>query len=201
MKRTLRVPFLRLRAPHQTLRTHRSLDASCATLWWRWLVFSVFPCNGAPGEWNWQGKTEVLTEKIVPVPLCPSQISHQLTWDRTRASAVRCRRLTGWATAHFCGLLSHIFIKGNKRITHLYSCVDNLFIFFLTVSPALKLRLACRLILCTRLFRALTECAKFCCWNVMTCQRKKCSILYSEIRFATSHSAECRLEETLMYMD
>jgi hypothetical protein len=29
----------------------------CSTLWWRWLVF---PCNGAPVEWNWQGKTEVL---------------------------------------------------------------------------------------------------------------------------------------------
>jgi hypothetical protein len=24
------------------LRTHRSLEAYCATLWWRWLIFSVF---------------------------------------------------------------------------------------------------------------------------------------------------------------
>jgi hypothetical protein len=30
------------------------------TRWWRWLVFFVFTCNGAPVEWNRQGKTEVL---------------------------------------------------------------------------------------------------------------------------------------------
>jgi hypothetical protein len=40
------------------------------------------------------GKTEVLGEKAVPVPLCPPQISHGLTWDRTRVSAVRVWRLT-----------------------------------------------------------------------------------------------------------
>jgi hypothetical protein len=28
--------------PHHMLRTHRSLEAYCATLWWRWLVFSFF---------------------------------------------------------------------------------------------------------------------------------------------------------------
>jgi hypothetical protein len=32
--------FLGSRAPLQMLRTHRSLEAYCATLWWRWLVFS-----------------------------------------------------------------------------------------------------------------------------------------------------------------
>jgi hypothetical protein len=61
--------------------------------------FFVFPCNGAPVEWNWQGKTEVLGEKPVPVPLCPPQIPHGLTRDRTRASAVRAWRLTPWAMA------------------------------------------------------------------------------------------------------
>jgi hypothetical protein len=30
------------RAPQQMLRTHRSLEAYCATLWWRWLVFQFF---------------------------------------------------------------------------------------------------------------------------------------------------------------
>jgi hypothetical protein len=50
-------------------------------------------------EWNWQGKTEVLGEKPVPVPLCPPQIPHGLIRDRTRASAVRGRRLTAWAMA------------------------------------------------------------------------------------------------------
>jgi hypothetical protein len=30
------------------------------------ISFFVFPCNGAPVEWNWQGKTEVLREKTCP---------------------------------------------------------------------------------------------------------------------------------------
>jgi hypothetical protein len=32
--------------------------------------------------------------KPVPVPLCPPQIPHDLTWARTRAAAVGSRRLT-----------------------------------------------------------------------------------------------------------
>ena len=43
------------------------------------ISFFVFPCNGTPVEWNWQGKTDVLGEKPVPVPLCPPQIPHWLT--------------------------------------------------------------------------------------------------------------------------
>ena len=35
------------------------------------VFFLLFHFNGAPVEWNWQGKTEVLGEKPVPVPLCP----------------------------------------------------------------------------------------------------------------------------------
>jgi hypothetical protein len=35
--------------------------------------------NEAPVEWNWQGKTEVLEEKPVQVPLCPPQISYGLS--------------------------------------------------------------------------------------------------------------------------
>jgi hypothetical protein len=72
---------------------------------WRALVNAVmnfrvcpFPSNGPPVEWNWQGKTEVLGEKPVPV-LCPPQTPHGLTRDRTRASAVGGRRLTAWAMA------------------------------------------------------------------------------------------------------
>jgi hypothetical protein len=41
-------------------------------------VFSAFPFNGAPVELNWQGKTEVLGENTVPVPICPPQIPHGL---------------------------------------------------------------------------------------------------------------------------
>jgi hypothetical protein len=59
----------------------------------------VFPSNGAPVEWNWQGKTEVLGENPVPVPHCPPQIPHGLTRDRNRASALRGRRLTAWGMA------------------------------------------------------------------------------------------------------
>jgi hypothetical protein len=48
-------------------------------------------------EWYWQGKAEELWEKPLPVPLCPPEIPHGLTRARTRASAVRGRRLTTWA--------------------------------------------------------------------------------------------------------
>jgi hypothetical protein len=34
--------FIFLRTPQQMLRTHRSLEAYYATLWWRWLIFSFF---------------------------------------------------------------------------------------------------------------------------------------------------------------
>jgi hypothetical protein len=65
---------------------------------WRKTLYSVggrwMNEYGALVEWYWQGKTEVLGEKTVPVPLCPPQISHRLTWDRTLASAVSGRRLT-----------------------------------------------------------------------------------------------------------
>ena len=52
-------------------------------------VFFVFQSNGAPVEWNWRRKTEVLREKPILVPLCPPQITHGLTRDRTRASDER----------------------------------------------------------------------------------------------------------------
>jgi hypothetical protein len=45
------------------------------------------------------GENRQLREKPVPVPLCPPQISHGLTRNRTRTSAVRGRRLTAWAMA------------------------------------------------------------------------------------------------------
>jgi hypothetical protein len=47
---------------------------------------------------NWQ-----LGEKPVPVPICPPQISHGLTRDRTRASAVRGRRLAAWVMSRSTG--------------------------------------------------------------------------------------------------
>jgi hypothetical protein len=64
-------------------------------------LFSDGPRSRCYGhtEWNWQGKTEALGKKPVPVPLCPPQIPHGLTRDRTRASEVRGQRLTTWAVA------------------------------------------------------------------------------------------------------
>jgi hypothetical protein len=50
-------------------------------------------------EWHWQGKTEELGEKPVPVPFCPPQIPHGLSRARSRAFAVRGRRLTTWTIA------------------------------------------------------------------------------------------------------
>jgi hypothetical protein len=47
-------------------------------------------------EWYWQGNTEELGEKPVPVPFCPPQTPHGLTW---REPAVRGRRLTTLAMA------------------------------------------------------------------------------------------------------
>jgi hypothetical protein len=37
--------------------------------------------------------------KPAPVPHCPPQISHKLTWARTRAPAIGSQRLTAWAMA------------------------------------------------------------------------------------------------------
>jgi hypothetical protein len=38
--------------------------------------------------------------KAAPVPLCPPQIPHNLTWARTRTAVVRSRRLTAGPIAH-----------------------------------------------------------------------------------------------------
>lgn len=40
------------------------------------------------------GETEALGETPAPVPLCLLQISHHLTWDRTRAATAETRRAT-----------------------------------------------------------------------------------------------------------
>jgi len=42
---------------------------------------------------------DVLIEKPVPLPHCPQQISHGLTWNRIRASVVRGCQLTAWGMA------------------------------------------------------------------------------------------------------
>ena len=70
-----------------------------ATCRWRW--------NRAFMEWRWQGKTEVLGEKPVPVPLHPPQIPHGRNRYRTSDSAVLkdCSQ-------------SEIYLKVTARKTH-----------------------------------------------------------------------------------
>jgi len=76
--------------------------------YWQWnaevlgeknyIVWVVGKWMGMEHWWNGtDGKTEVLGEKPVTVPLCPPQISHGLTWFWTQASAVTGRRLMAWA--------------------------------------------------------------------------------------------------------
>jgi hypothetical protein len=103
-------------------------------LWWRWWerwsAFSLFPSNGAPLERNWQGKTELLGEKPVPAPHFPPQIPHWLTRDRTRASAVRGRRLIAWTMARLspdfslCGFDGGVQFTMNTSIISI--CCSNL---------------------------------------------------------------------------
>jgi hypothetical protein len=66
-------------------------------LWLR--VFFIYPCNGAPVELNWKGKTEVFGGGggNLSQGHFVNHKSHMDTWHRTLVSAVRGRRLTAWA--------------------------------------------------------------------------------------------------------
>jgi hypothetical protein len=59
-------------------------------------------------------------KKPLPVPLCPPQILHDLTWDRTWAAAVGSRRLTAWAMARPSGEVNRPIksILKNKDVSH-----------------------------------------------------------------------------------
>jgi hypothetical protein len=54
---------------------------------------------GAVSRMKIGGGNRRTRRKPAPVPLCPPQIPHDLTWPRTRAAAVGSRRLTAWAMA------------------------------------------------------------------------------------------------------
>jgi hypothetical protein len=45
----------------------------------RWMYFEL----GETVEWDWQGKVEMLWEKLVRAPLCPKKIPHGLAWNQT----------------------------------------------------------------------------------------------------------------------
>jgi hypothetical protein len=83
-------------------------------------------------EWNWQGKPEVLREKPVPVPLCPTQIPHGQTRDRTRASAVRGNKEVEVCTNLF-PVVSQRTEENNEKFQwwqtdpgHIFECVNSI---------------------------------------------------------------------------
>jgi len=93
-------------------RTARLLHP-CAFMEWTWkrlmciysTMLSVSTITQVDDEWInkcevlveccWQRKSEVhlLGDKPIPLPLCPSQVSHGLACDRTPDSAVKMKRL------------------------------------------------------------------------------------------------------------
>jgi hypothetical protein len=70
------VSFTRWRAPQQMLRTHHSLKAFCATLWWRWAVF--LPSFTSNDQWNEIDRGKPTTRRKI----CPSATlsTTNLTW-------------------------------------------------------------------------------------------------------------------------
>jgi hypothetical protein len=104
-----------------TIKQHLDGNITCNTIWTiqcsRMLKNIVpIPYVGyclaygiSPGWWmmmsveqsvEWLAReTEVLAESLPPVPLCPSQIPHDLSRVWTRAATVVSQRLTAWAMA------------------------------------------------------------------------------------------------------
>jgi hypothetical protein len=54
--------------------------------------------RGALGGMRTGSGNRSTPRKPAPVPLCPPQIPHDLTCDRTRSAALGSPRLTAWAT-------------------------------------------------------------------------------------------------------
>jgi hypothetical protein len=101
---------------------------------------------GAAVEWYWQGKTEGLGEKPVPVPLCMTQIPHGLPLERTRAPEVRYQQLTAWATCarvpQWCLILVFFFWwgggGGNVKLRHTAVWFSYVLFLKLLVGPRRK---------------------------------------------------------------
>jgi hypothetical protein len=72
------------------------------------------------GRGNWSTR-----RKHAPVPLCPPQIPHDLTWARTRTAAVESRRLTVWAMARPIAMLILLIRNFMKIRQHLPCYMDD----------------------------------------------------------------------------
>jgi hypothetical protein len=71
---------------------------------------------GAVGGMRIDRRNRSTRRKSAAMSLCPPQISHYLTWDRTRAAAVDRRLLTAWATARRRTFIQRLDWTGWRRI-------------------------------------------------------------------------------------
>jgi hypothetical protein len=76
---------------------HHSLKAD--DRWMSSFFLPSFTSNGAPVEWKRQGKTDNSENNLSQCHFVHHKSHMDLTWDRTRASVVRGRRLAAWAMA------------------------------------------------------------------------------------------------------
>jgi hypothetical protein len=111
--------FLWRRAPQHVLRTHCSLDAHCATLWWRWrerrLVFFFSLFQVMEHRWNEidRGKPKYSEKNLSQCHFVYHKSHMDWPRHRTQASAVGGRQLTSWAMARpylRCILLKAIWL-------------------------------------------------------------------------------------------
>jgi hypothetical protein len=85
-------------------------------------------------EVYWQGKTDVLGEKLFAVIGCPPQIPHGLAKDRISLFAVRGWRLTASATAQ-SPQVSHVMPTFKANNTYIYVCIYISFILYKNIQP------------------------------------------------------------------
>jgi hypothetical protein len=75
------------------------------------LLWSIFGMVQAGEKWRTR-------KKPMPLSRCPQESSHRLGWDRTRASAIKSRRITAWATTDLWRLTQvYIIHKNPVRIS------------------------------------------------------------------------------------
>jgi hypothetical protein len=72
----------------------------------------------------WQGQTEVLREKHVPVPLCPLKVLHGLTWNWSCVSLLRSQRLAVLANAQLRTLLVSVAYLAEGKMLYNYGVTE-----------------------------------------------------------------------------